>query len=132
MKGEQFVYLCDNNRNCIVQLSCIDNRNCIVQFSCIGQVIRDVITAHDGLTVPLCVCCVDDRPTASLVKALQSMCEALDSVVVVFNDIDDEIVRLTTEIRSSWAEAESEIERRAEEAIRRFTTSVNAEKDRMK
>ena len=120
MKGEQFVYVCDNNRNCIVQLSRI------------GQVIRDVITAHDGLTVPLCVCCVDDRPTASLVKALQSMCEALDSVVVVFNDIDDEIARLTTEIRSSWAEAESEIERRAEEAIRRFTTSVNAEKDRMK
>ena len=118
MKGKQFVYICDYNRNCIVQLSRI------------GQVIRDVITAHDGLSVPLCVCCVDDRPTASLVKALQSMCEALDSVVVVFNDIDDEIARLTTEI--SGAEAESEIERRAEEAIRRFTTSVNAEKDRMK
>ena len=49
VKGEQFVYVCDYNRNCIVQLSRI------------RQVIRDVITAHDGLSVPLCVCCVDDK-----------------------------------------------------------------------
>ena len=48
VKGEQFVYVCDNNRNCIVQLSHS------------GQVIRDG-PRWDGLTVPLCVCCVDDN-----------------------------------------------------------------------
>ena len=35
---EEFVYVCNQNTNCIVQLS----RD--------GQVIRDVITAHDGLS----------------------------------------------------------------------------------
>ena len=53
-------------------------------------------------------------------------------MVVFKHDIDDEVARLATEIRTSGAEAESEIERRAEEAIGRFTTAVNAEKDRMK
>ena len=45
---EQFVYVCDRNRHRLVQLT----RD--------GQVIRDVITAHDGLSVPLSVCCVGD------------------------------------------------------------------------
>ena len=45
---EQFVYVCDRNRHRVVQLT----RD--------GQVIRDVITAHDGLSVPLSVCCVGD------------------------------------------------------------------------
>ena len=53
-------------------------------------------------------------------------------MVVFKHDIDDEVARLTTEIRTSGAEAESVIDRRAEEAIGRFTTAVNAEKDRMK
>ena len=53
-------------------------------------------------------------------------------MVVFKHDIDDEVARLATEIRTSGAEAEGEIERRAEEAIGRFTTAVNAEKDRMK
>ena len=46
---EEFVYVCNENTNCIVQLS----RD--------GQVIRDVITAHDGLSEPLSVCCDDDK-----------------------------------------------------------------------
>ena len=53
-------------------------------------------------------------------------------MVVFKHDIDDEVARLATEIRTSGAEAEGVIERRAEEAIGRFTTAVNAEKDRMK
>ena len=46
---EEFVYVCNENTNCIVQLS----RD--------GQVIRDVITAHDGLSEPRSVCCDDDK-----------------------------------------------------------------------
>ena len=45
---EQFVYVCDRNRHRVVQLT----RD--------GQVIRDVITAHDGLSEPRSVCCVGD------------------------------------------------------------------------
>ena len=45
---EQFVYVCDRNRHRVVQLT----RD--------GQVIRDVITAHDGLSRPWSVCCVGD------------------------------------------------------------------------
>ncbi|XP_041346808.1 uncharacterized protein LOC121366418 [Gigantopelta aegis] len=42
---EEFVYVCDNNRHAIVQLS----RD--------GEVIRDVITQKDGLKQPVSLCC---------------------------------------------------------------------------
>ncbi|XP_041379301.1 uncharacterized protein LOC121391900 [Gigantopelta aegis] len=46
---EEFVYVCDDQRDCIVQLS----RD--------GEVIRDVITGQDGLSGPESVCCDQDK-----------------------------------------------------------------------
>ena len=46
---EEFIYICDEKRHCIVQLS----RD--------GQVIDDVITEHDGLSRPRSVYCDEDR-----------------------------------------------------------------------
>ncbi|XP_041374274.1 uncharacterized protein LOC121387318 [Gigantopelta aegis] len=45
---EEFVYVCDVQTNCIVQLSSD------------GEVIRDVITRQDGLSRPWFVCCDQD------------------------------------------------------------------------
>ncbi|XP_041361286.1 tripartite motif-containing protein 5-like [Gigantopelta aegis] len=42
---EEFVYVCDDARSCLVQLS----RD--------GEIIRDILTCQDGLTEPLYVCC---------------------------------------------------------------------------
>ncbi|XP_041373840.1 uncharacterized protein LOC121386874 [Gigantopelta aegis] len=46
---EDFLYVCDDQRNCIVQLS----RD--------GEVIREVITDQDGISGPLSVCCDRDE-----------------------------------------------------------------------
>ncbi|XP_041348913.1 uncharacterized protein LOC121368307 [Gigantopelta aegis] len=46
---EEFVYVCDNDRSCVVQ------------FSRDGEIIRDILTCQDGLTEPLYVCCDQDK-----------------------------------------------------------------------